>query len=293
MVPKITLEQWAAFKAVVDEGSFARAAEVLNKSQSTVSYVLSKMEERLPSPVFVQEGRKAELTDFGRAMYRHASALLEQALKVDQAASYLASGWEPEVVIAVDGIAPICRVFCGLQGFSQESPNTRIRVLEPTLSGTEESLLTREADVVITARVPPGFLAENYGVINKVLVASPDHPLAKIEGPIEEDQLKLHRQIVIRDSGVKREQSSGWLGAEQRWTVSHFASSIEATKSALGFAFIPREKILHELAGGDLVELPLSIGKEQHIALYIVASAQSQAGIATKAVIRHLLSKKP
>lgn len=292
MVPKITLEQWAAFKAVVDDGSFVRAAETLNKSQSTVSYVLSKMEERLPAPLFVHEGRKAELTEFGRAMYRHAEALLEQALRVDQTATYLASGWEPEVVLAVDGIAPMKKIFCALQGFSKESPDTRIRILEPTLSGTEESLLTREADVVITARVPPGFMSENFGLVNKVPVASPDHPLANCDEAISEEHLKQHRQIVIRDSGLKREQSSGWLGSEQRWTVSHFATSIEAIKSGLGFAFLPREKIEGELAEGALVELNVEIGGAQQIPLYVVASAQGHAGAATKALIRHLLNAK-
>ncbi|MFL0800265.1 MAG: LysR family transcriptional regulator [Agarilytica sp.] len=289
MVPKISLEQWAAFKAVVDEGSFVKAADALNKSQSTVSYNLARMEERLPSPVFVQAGRKAELTEFGHAMYRHGSALLEQALLVDQSAAYLASGWESEVVIAVDGIAPMDRVFCGLQRFSLESPHTRIRVLETILSGTEETLLRREADVVITARVPPGFLSQDFGEVHKVPVASPDHPILKLDAPINEDQLKQFRQIVIRDSGLKREQNSGWLGSEQRWTVSHFASSIEALKSGLGFGFVPREKIKQELESGDLVELPLALGAEQVISLYVVASAQNHAGLATKAVIRHLL----
>ena len=56
--PRISLEQWAAFKAVVDEGSFAKAAEVLNKSQSSVSYTISKMEELLPTPVLEQQGRR-------------------------------------------------------------------------------------------------------------------------------------------------------------------------------------------------------------------------------------------
>lgn len=290
MIPKVSLEQWAAFRAVVDEGSFVRAAEVLNKSQSTVSYSLTKMEARLPSPVFVQQGRKAELTEFGVAMYRHACALLDQALLVDQAAEYLASGWESEVVLAVDGIVPMDRVFCGLQGFSQESPQTRIRVLETTLSGTEETLLRREADVVITARVPPGFLAENYGMVHKIPVASPEHPIFKLEAPISEAILKQFRQVVIRDSGTKREQNAGWLGAEQRWTVSHFATSIEALKSGLGFGFIPREKIRQELAEGELLEVPLNLGGDTQIPLYIVASAQSHAGLASKAVIRHLLA---
>ncbi|STX49252.1 LysR family transcriptional regulator [Legionella hackeliae] len=34
---KITLEQWRVLQTVVDEGSFARAAEKLHKSQSSIS----------------------------------------------------------------------------------------------------------------------------------------------------------------------------------------------------------------------------------------------------------------
>ncbi len=289
MIPKVSLEQWAAFKAVVDEGSFARAAEVLNKSQSTVSYSIAKMEDRLPAALFEQSGRKAELTRFGQTMYRHAASLLAQALQVDQHAAYLASGWESEVVLAVDGIVPISRVFCSLQAFSQHSPHTRIRMLETTLSGTEEALLRREADVVITARVPPGFVGHNYGVVHKIPVVSPEHPIAKYDGPVSEAVLRQHRQIVIRDSGTKREQNSGWLGSEQRWTVSHFATSIEALKSGLGFAFIPQELITEELQQGNLVALNLDFGGPQHIPLYVVASAQSDAGLATKAVVEYLL----
>ena len=60
--PRISLEQWAAFKAVVDEGSFARAAEALNKSQSSVSYAIAKLNEQLPSPVLELYGRIAVLT---------------------------------------------------------------------------------------------------------------------------------------------------------------------------------------------------------------------------------------
>lgn len=288
MIPKITLEQWASFKAVVDEGSFARAAEALNKSQSTVSYSLARMEERLPAPVFAQEGRKAELTEFGRAMYRHASNLLEQALRVDQTAAYLASDWEAEVTLAVDGIASMDEIFCALHGFSLESPQTRIRVLETTLSGTDEVLLHRKADIVITARVPPGFLADDFGFVTKIPVISPTHPLAQVAPPISEDTLRGFRQIVIRDTGVKREQDAGWLGAEQRWTVTHFGTAIEAIKAGLGFGFMPREKIRRELGDEALITLGLNFGKTQKLPLYLVASAQSHAGAATKAVIEHL-----
>jgi len=44
---KTTLAQWRALQAVVDEGSFARASLALNRSQSSVSYAVSRLEESL------------------------------------------------------------------------------------------------------------------------------------------------------------------------------------------------------------------------------------------------------
>src|SRR5690606_3220604 len=108
-LPKITLEQWAAFKAVVEEGSFARAAEALNKSQSTVSYALARLEEQLPVAVFQRDGRKAELTEAGKVLYRQACHFLGQAGELERAAQYLARGWEAEVTLGVDAATPMER----------------------------------------------------------------------------------------------------------------------------------------------------------------------------------------
>lgn len=295
MLPKISLEQWAAFKAVVDEGSFARAAEALNKSQSTISYAVAKLEERLPAPVLHIQGRKAELTELGKVMYRHASQLLEQAFRLDEIAEYHASGWEAEVAIACDGIAPVEELFCSLQHFSLQSPQTRIRLLETTLSGTDEALLTREADIAISGYVPPGFTAVPYRNVTKQAFVSPVHPLAQHDGAVTEAELRRHRQIVIRDSGKKRQQDVGWLGAEQRWTVSHFSTAIESVKAGLGFGFIPREKVRHELARGELVQVALEPGFEREIPLFLIIANQADAGPATKAVAKALLDrvKKP
>lgn len=290
MIPRISLEQWATFKAVVDEGSFARAAELLNKSQSSVSYAIARLEERLPAPVLVQSGRKAELTELGKVLYRHASALLRQAASLDETARALAGGWEAEVLLAIDGVVPRRPVFCALQRFSQAHPETRVKIMETTLSGTEEALLLRQADIVITGRVPPGFLGRPYGEIGMVAVASPAHPLFALSPPIDEQDLRQHRQIVVRDSGSQREQDAGWLNAEQRWTVSHFSTGIEAIKAGLGFAFVPRPHIEHELANDQLRPLPLATGGEFRIPLTLVLTAQSAAGPAACAVAESLLA---
>ena len=44
---QITLEQWEALVAVVDAGSYAKAAETLHKSQSTLTYAVQKLESLL------------------------------------------------------------------------------------------------------------------------------------------------------------------------------------------------------------------------------------------------------
>ncbi|EXJ13027.1 helix-turn-helix domain-containing protein [Nitrincola nitratireducens] len=55
----VTLEQWQTLIAVVDEGGYAQAAEALRKSQSAVSYAISKLESALGVAVFKIDGRKA------------------------------------------------------------------------------------------------------------------------------------------------------------------------------------------------------------------------------------------
>lgn len=282
--PKISLEQWLVFKTVVDEGSYAAAAEALNKSQSSISYILARLDDLLPAPVLELRGRKAELTEAGHALYRQAATLLEQARLVEQAAKYFASGWEPEVTLAVDALTPMSPLLCGLQTFSLHSPGTRLRLLETTLSGTAEALLNRTADIALIGQLPPGFSGTPIQQIRMLPVAHPQHPLFALDHDITEEELRQHRQIVIRDTGTKRQVDAGWLGAEQRWTVSHPASSLEAVIAGLGFAFLPVERIQQALDAGQVKPLPLAQGAERMITLNLVLSDKDYAGPATRAV---------
>lgn len=52
---KSTLEQWSLLEKVVEAGSFAKAAELTHRSQSSVSYNLSLLQERLGVALLVAE----------------------------------------------------------------------------------------------------------------------------------------------------------------------------------------------------------------------------------------------
>jgi LysR family transcriptional regulator (chromosome initiation inhibitor) len=73
----------AALAAVVREGSFERAARVLNVTASAVSQRVKLLEERLGS-VLVVRGQPCSATDAGRLLCRHVErvGMLEQDLQV-------------------------------------------------------------------------------------------------------------------------------------------------------------------------------------------------------------------
>ncbi len=286
--PRVPIEHWSAFIAVVEQGSFAKAAESLNKSQSAVSYAIARLNEQLPTPVLTPQGRKAVLTEAGEVMYRRAKQLLNLATDVEQTAQCLAEGWETQIVLAVDAIVPIGAVLDAMRRFGEVVPQTRVVLLETTLSGTDEALLERRADLVLSARVPPGFLGDPIGEVCMVAVAHPEHPLAKAENELTEQDLRQSRQIVVRDSGVKRSQDQGWLQAEQRFTVSHFSTSLKALEAGLGFAFAPLPLVNDALDQGRLKRLKLVVNAERKVPIYLITAAQDHIGPAIKAFTNEL-----
>ncbi len=76
---KPSLDHWRALAMVVDEGGYARAAEALGKSQSTVSHSILRLEELLGTRVLRIQGRRAVLTEVGAVVLRRARVLLGEA----------------------------------------------------------------------------------------------------------------------------------------------------------------------------------------------------------------------
>jgi DNA-binding transcriptional LysR family regulator len=275
--PRISLEQWRSLLAVVDADSYAQAAAVLHKSQSTVTYAVQKIEALLGVKIFEVVGRKAHLTPTGEVLYRRAKALLDEAGALEGAAGRLAAGWEPELRLAVEIIFPTWLLLQCFARFAEERPQTRIELYESVLSGTEEALLQRTVDLAICSHLPPGFAGDPLMRLRFIAAAHPEHPLHRLGRELTLQDLREHRHLVIRDTGSQR-RSGSWLGAEQSWTVSHKATSIHAAAMGLGFAWFPEETVRSELQGGALKPLPLREGGERWGDLYLVFADRDYAG---------------
>mgnify|MGYP001125812371 FL=1 len=280
-MPAVTLDQWQTLIAVVDKGGYAAAADVLNKSQSTVSYAIQKLESSLNIRAFSIDGRRAMLTPAGKTLYQRAKVLLEEANQLETQAQQFSEGWEPELRIAMDTLFPEWVMLDVIDQFIQAHPLTRIELMETVLSGTDEALLKKEADIVIGGRIPPGFLGDSILLVNFCAVASPNHPLHQLNRPLNYQDLRLHRQLVVKDSG-SRDLDAGWLGAQQRLTLGHLRISIDAACKGLGYAWFPTLKIQHELDQGQLKPLNLDVGGKRDVQLNLIYSAGDYAGPAAK-----------
>lgn len=279
---KVTLEQWRALLAVIDAGGYAKAAEQLNKSQSAVSYAISQLEQALDVKVFNLQGRKAVATPVGELLYRRAKLLLEQAERLEKSAECLAIHIEPIVKIAVDIIIPPHKVLYCLSLFAKDFPDTRVEYYETVLSGTEDALLKRQADLAVGGFVPPGFIGDKIMTAQFHGVSSPEHPLQNLGRPVTYDDMRQHRQIIVRDSGQYRRHTVGWQEADQRWTVSSIKTSLDAIRMGLGYAWLPDAYTKEDIAAGRLKYLPVEVGAEREGPVYITFADREFAGQATK-----------
>lgn len=70
-------DQLRSFIAIVDTGSFTRAAERVNKTQSAVSMHVKRLEERLGKPLFIKHGRGVRLSRSGEHLIEYARTILQ------------------------------------------------------------------------------------------------------------------------------------------------------------------------------------------------------------------------
>jgi DNA-binding transcriptional LysR family regulator len=278
--PRISLDQWNVLVSVVDSGGYAKAAEHLHKSQSTLTYAIKKLESLVGVKVFELKGRKAVLTPTGELLYRRAKTLLENTARLEKAAGELAKGWEPEIRIAVDILFPTWLLLQCFGEFCAEHPDTHLELYETVLGGTEETLAARRVEFAIGTRVPQGFAGDILMPVRTVCMAAPSHPLHRLGRELTVEDLRRHRHIVIRDSGEQRVRSAGWLN-ELRLTVSNKATAIHAVATGMGYAWYPEDSVRGELERGALKPLPLREGAQKAGTIYLVFADREAAGPGT------------
>jgi DNA-binding transcriptional LysR family regulator len=286
-LPKTSPEQWAAVAAVVDHAGYAGAAEALDRSQSAVSYQVARLQEALGCRVLEVRGRRAVLTAHGEVLLQRARSLLGEWRALEVFAGSLAAGFEPNLRLVADAAFPRGPLLAALADLREHCPQTRVDLAEVVLSGAEEAIVdgaaAGTADLVITTRVPPGFLGDWLHEVEFVACAARGHPLHALGRTVARHDLEREKQVVLRDSGRRAPRDEGFLGAQYRWTVGSLEASLAIVEAGLAYAWLPRHLVAAALRDGRLLELRLEAGSVRRVPLYLVVVRPAEAGPATRA----------
>ena len=100
----LTLESLQILDAIDRNGSFAGAANELDRVPSALTYSVRKLEEDLDVLLFDRSGHRARLTAAGQELLTEGRHLLRAAHELEQRVKRTATGWEVELRIVLDSV---------------------------------------------------------------------------------------------------------------------------------------------------------------------------------------------
>jgi DNA-binding transcriptional LysR family regulator len=255
-----TLRQLRVFTAVARSGSFTRAARELHLTQPAVSQQIKLLEHEAGLPLFEHIGRRIQVTAAGQELLRYATQvtdLLREAGETLAAMRGLKRG------VLKLGAVSTAKYFAPslLSTFAPAYPDVTIRFAVGNREEVIKLLAGNEIDLVIMGR-PPRELATIAAPFAKhplVIIASPDHPLAR--------KRRMSLQQLANENFVIREEGSGTRAAMGHVFKSHgvaYRTSMEvasnetikqAVMAGMGLGFLSMHTVMLELATGRLVTL--------------------------------------
>jgi DNA-binding transcriptional LysR family regulator len=145
----LTPDALAMLQTIASAGSFAAAARALGMVPSALSYRVRQIEEAMDVLLYDRSSRQARLTEAGAELLREGRRLLDDLDAVANRVKRVATGWEPQLTLAVDSIIAKPAVMELCAHFRALHPPTRIKLRDETLSGTLEALTSGQADLAI------------------------------------------------------------------------------------------------------------------------------------------------
>lgn len=181
------------FHAAAQHGSFTRAADALDMSQSAVSRQVGAIEHDLNTPLFHRHARGLMLTEQGEMLYRAASEML---LKLDDVRAQLQESREkPSGTLRVTTTVGLGSTWLTdrLHRFVELYPDISLQLI---LENEELDLSMRQADVAIRLQEPtqPDLIQRRLFTVHFHIYAAPDY-LARFGEPKTLEELDQHRIV--------------------------------------------------------------------------------------------------
>jgi len=258
----ITIEALLTLDAIDRRGSFAKAAEELNKATSAVSYIVQKLEEQLDISLFQRQGRRSVLTPAGQLILAEGREIIQSTTRLANKAKEVATGWEPRISIGIESLLSYSKFFAVLHEFLEAHPSIEVDVCECVLNGGWEALEQGRVDLIVGSPGPVP-LQKGYRTIavkgaQLVPVIAASHQLASIaSNPVNSASVfEGIRKVINHDSSISGITRSAGLSSDgKNFYVQTMDQKYEAIRAGIGIGHLPRHRIQAELDQGELLEL--------------------------------------
>jgi len=253
-----TLHDLQCFDAVVKEGGFQAAAEVMNRSHPAVFAAVAKLERQLGFVLLERGGYRVQLTPAGRSFHRRAQALLRELESLHAHTTQLAMGAESELRVVIGDLCPVPQALRLLSGFFSQHPSTRLHLHFEAVTGPWERLFNDEADLIFhrvdkhDARIEWVDLCP----VPFIPVAAPGFLPFRASRSVRREQLRELTQCIMRDT-AQRPESRGYFVVEgaPQCTVADQLMKKEVILQGMAWGHLPRFLIEQELRDGKLISL--------------------------------------
>jgi DNA-binding transcriptional LysR family regulator len=200
------LRQLQTFQAVVEHGSFLRAAEALQYAQSTITLHIQQLEADLGVPLFARQGKKGQLTEAGRLLCAEAAQILGRVEALRRTMRELAGGDAGYVRLGAIEPAASLRLPELLVPFCADRPQVRLALEVGGTQAIGQRVAAGDLDLGI-ASPPPAGLGLVFELLfseRMALLAPETHPLARAD-PINVRDLRGHRLLLTEQNCAYRQ----------------------------------------------------------------------------------------
>ncbi|MCG8429470.1 MAG: LysR family transcriptional regulator [Chromatiales bacterium] len=256
----LTIRQLKVFEAVATHLSFTKAAEELYLSQPAVSMQIKQLEENVGLPLFEKLGKKIHLTEAGMELHHYGRSIFKQLDEMEEVLESMKGLSRGRLDIAV---ASTVNYFAprALGAFSRRYPGISLSLEVTNRESLMRMLEQNVKDLVLMGQPPEDIdlISEPFMDNPLVIIAPPDHPLAK------EKNISLER--IAEETFLMREAGSGTQLAMSRFfqskgleiqkgmEMTRNEAIKQAVRAGLGLGIVSVHTIELEVESGRLVVL--------------------------------------
>jgi len=247
------------FSTVARLSSFSEAANELGLTTSGVSYIIKRLEEALGLKLFQRSTRKVELTEAGGYFLNKVQGLLEEFRSIEEGMISIDKGVETRLKICINNLlhTPYHTTML-TKHIKERFPCCQLRITTEVYTGVWDAIANGDTDLAIGA---PGILIDGGGInymelksIHWQFAVAPHHPVAQLEEPVHDSQLRRYPAICIDDTAAHLIKQTAWLlYGQEAIFVPDMTTKLHAQEAGNGIGFLPDYLIKDSLANGRLV----------------------------------------